>query len=39
MFAQLNFAGPSPFNDWFSPDTTQRQQLGVVVEAVDPYWG
>lgn len=39
MFAPLNFAGPSPFNDWFSPDTTQRQQLGLVVEAVDPYWG
>ena len=39
MFAPLNFAGPSPFNDWFAPDTTQRQQLGLVVEAVDPYWG
>lgn len=39
MFAPLNFAGPTPFNDWFTPDTTQRMQLGTVVAAVDPYWG
>jgi len=39
MFAPLNFAGPTPFNDWFTPDTTQRMQLGTVIEAIDPYWG
>ena len=39
MFAPLNFAGPTPFNDWFTPDTTQRMQLGTVIQAVDPYWG
>lgn len=39
MFAPLDFAGPAPFNDWFAPDTTQRQQLGLKVEAVDPFWG
>ena len=39
MFAPLNFAGPTPFNDWFAPDTTQRMQLGTVIQAVDPYWG
>lgn len=39
MFAPLNFAGPTPFNDWFTPDTTQRMQLGTVIQAIDPYWG
>ena len=39
MFAPLNFAGATPFNDWFAPDTTQRHPLGYQVEAVDPYWG
>lgn len=39
MFAPLNFAGPTPFNDWFVPDTTQRMTLGTVLDAVDPYWG
>lgn len=39
MYAPLNYVGPSPFNDWFAPDTTQRCQLGVKVDAVDPYWG
>jgi len=29
----------SPFNDWFSPDTTQRMALGTKIPAVDPYWG
>jgi hypothetical protein len=40
MFSVIN--GPSgvqPINDWFSPDTTQRCALGLVVTAVDPYWG
>lgn len=32
-------AGTQPFNDWFTPDTTQRQVLGTVIDAVDPYWG
>ena len=39
MFAPVNFAGATPFNDWFAPDTTQRHPLGYQVEAVDPYWG
>lgn len=39
MFAPLNYAGPSPFNDWFAPDTTQRNVLGLKVSAVDPHWG
>lgn len=39
MFAPINFAGASPFNDWFSPDATQRHQLGLEVEAFDPWWG
>lgn len=39
MFSPIDLAGPSPFNDWFVPDTTQRMQLGIQVEAVDPYWG
>lgn len=39
MFAPLNFAGPTPFNDWFVPDTTQRHPLGMQLEAYDPFWG
>ena len=39
MFAPIGVAGPSPFNDWFAPDTVQRMQLGVKVAAVDPFWG
>jgi hypothetical protein len=40
MFSAITpFAGTQPFNDWFAPDTTQRHALGVVIEAVDPYWG
>ena len=39
MFAPIGYAGPSPFNDWFVPDTTQRNMLGLKVSAVDPYWG
>lgn len=40
MFAPLNpIAGSQPFNDWFTPDTTQRFVLGTRVMAVDPYWG
>jgi len=39
MFAPISFAGPTPFNDWFVPDTTQRHPLGYQVEAVDPFWG
>lgn len=31
--------GTQPFNDWFAPDTTQRQPLGLQVTAVDPFWG
>lgn len=40
MFAPITpIAGDQPFNDWFAPDTTQRMALGLVVDAVDPYWG
>lgn len=40
MFAALSpILGQTPFNDWFVPDTTQRHPLGVVIPAVDPYWG
>ena len=39
MYAPIGFAGPQPFNDWFTPDTTQRHVLGLKVTAVDPYWG
>jgi hypothetical protein len=39
MYAPLHVAGPSPFNDWFVPDSTQRTQLGLKVAAMDPYWG
>ena len=40
MFAVLNSpVGNQPFNDWFTPDTTQRHPLGVKVTAVDEYWG
>lgn len=39
MFAPLNFAGPTPFNDWFVPDTTQRHPLGMELDAYDPWWG
>lgn len=39
MFAPVSFAGATSMNDWFTPDTTQRHQLGLVIDAVDPYWG
>lgn len=39
MYAPLNFAGAVPFNDWFTPDSTQRMQLMLEVDAVDPHWG
>lgn len=40
MFSPVTpVAGVQPFNDWFAPDTTQRQQLGLRVVAVDPFWG
>lgn len=39
MYAPINFAGATPFNDWFAPDTTQRHVLGLEVDAIDPYWG
>lgn len=40
MFAAISpTVGTQPFNDWFAPDTSQRQPLGMVVTAVDPYWG
>lgn len=40
MFSAIaGFAGTQPFNDWFTPDTTQRHVLGTRVDAVDPFWG
>lgn len=40
MFASITpTAGTQPFNDWFLPDTVQRQALGFTVMAVDPFWG
>lgn len=40
MFAAISgFAGTQPFNDWFAPDTVQRQVLGTTVDAVDNFWG
>lgn len=40
MFASVTpFAGSQPWNDWFTPDTTSRQQLGIILVGVDPYWG
>lgn len=40
MFAAISpVIGTQPFNDWFVPDTTQRQPLGETVTAVDPFWG
>lgn len=39
MYAPVNFAGATSMNDWFTPDATQRHQLGLVIDAVDPYWG
>lgn len=40
MFAAISpTIGSQPFNDWFAPDTTQRQPLGMEVTAVDPFWG
>ena len=40
MFAAITpTAGIQPFNDWFVPDTVQRQALGMEVTAVDPFWG
>jgi len=40
MFAAIcPVVGTQPFNDWFAPDTVQRQPLGMEVTAVDNYWG
>lgn len=39
MYAPINFAGATSMNDWFTPDTTQRHQLGMVVDAMDPWYG
>lgn len=31
--------GVQPFNEMLTPDTVQRNQLGLVCDAVDPYFG
>lgn len=38
MFQAVGYAGNQPFNDWFAPDTTQRHPLGLMLNAVDPFW-
>lgn len=40
MFACVDgFLGNTPFNDWFTPDTTQRHVLGTQLDATDNFWG
>jgi hypothetical protein len=40
MFAPITpVAGNDPFNDFFVPTTEQTQTLGMVIPAVDPFWG
>lgn len=39
MYSPMNFAGATPFNDWFVPDTTARHPLGTELDAFDPWWG
>lgn len=39
MYAPLSVAGPQPINDWFTPDTTQRFPLLMLVDAMDNFWG
>lgn len=40
MFAPITpFVGSQSFNDWFAPDTVQRNLLGMEIAAVDPFWG
>jgi hypothetical protein len=40
MFSAISpTVGTQPFNDWFVPDTIQRQPLGMEVTGVDPFWG
>ena len=40
MFALVTpTVGVQPFNDWFTPDTIQRNQLGITVMGVDNFWG
>jgi len=40
MFSAISpTIGTQPFNDWFVPDTTARHPLGMLVTAVDPFWG
>lgn len=40
MYAPIaGIAGNQPFNDWFTPDTTQRHQLSMKIDGIDPFWG
>jgi hypothetical protein len=40
MFVAISpTVGNQPFNDWFDPDTTQRQPLGMEITGFDNYWG
>ncbi len=39
MYKPINFAGAWSMDDWQVPDSTQRHELGMEVEAVDPWWG
>lgn len=36
---QFPLIGSQPIGNFFAPDTTQRQPLGAVVSANDPFWG
>jgi hypothetical protein len=36
---QFPLLGATGTNFFFVPDTTQRQALGSIISAVDPYWG
>ncbi|OWT62017.1 hypothetical protein [Candidimonas nitroreducens] len=36
---QFPLIGSQPIGNFFAPDSTQRQPLGAIVSANDPYWG
>lgn len=37
--SQFPLIGSQPIGNYFVPDTTQRQPLGAIVAADDPFWG
>lgn len=36
---QFPLIGSQPVGNFFQPDTTQRQPLGAIISANDPFWG